>query len=149
MMVKMPMKHLILFLGLPFLGLGQDLIGPMNISYNPAFELNETETTLILSSFNGALGAVNAAYFKDDRRRSNAGFYVFPGLLQMAYGVSVQGRHRDLGALNIAVGSAGALFSAVRLIWPSKKKDGQVYLQPCLFRQNKKPLCGMVLTMRL
>lgn len=80
-------------------------------------------TTSILSPANVCVSAINIHQFKNMKRKANAGFLLFPGLLQLSAGVFYKKQDDPTRNIDVAVGTISMLICGARLIYRPKKKE--------------------------
>src|SRR5687768_1640954 len=91
---------------------------------------NEEEwTTGGLTAMNTAFITLNIIHFDNNKRRSNAGFMIIPGLFQAGYGILVSDKKPEMRAINIVMGAVAASLSATRLFYRGPKNK-QISVMP-------------------
>jgi uncharacterized membrane protein YfcA len=113
---------------------GMEITGPIYVYSGSSPKHEQVWTTSILGAANVFVSVVNIRQFKNAERKSNAGFLLFPGLLQLSVGAFYKKADDPTRKLDIAIGASSALLCTARLLYkPRKDKTSTTYLRPwCL-----------------
>jgi hypothetical protein len=102
--------------------------GSMNLG--PSIPHEELWITGILTSSNVYLNTLQVINFKNQKKKSNAGFLMLPGLVQLGYGTVLKDQKDDSRYIDILVGSTSVALGVARMIYKPGKNDEQVSLLP-------------------
>jgi hypothetical protein len=121
---------------------------PADIVSGPDIPHEEKWTTGVLSASNVFVSYINIKQMKNTSRRSNAGFLLFPGLIQLSMG-SIYKKHSDpTRHIDVAVGASSMLICVARMIYPKKRGTGELSLVP-YYLPGSKTASGLYLSWKL
>ena len=86
-------------------------------SPGPDIKHENVWTTSVLGAANVFVPAVNIRHFGNAKRKSNAGFLLFPGLVQLSVGVFYKKTDDPTRKFDIAIGASSALICTARLLY--------------------------------
>lgn len=102
----------------------QIITGPFPAGSTKTTQFDKVSGTVIFSSINLGMNAINIACLTGKKEKSNAGFGIITGAIQLTYG-TFNHKEKDLQAVDISFGFATVIFSMVCLLKKDKKPKEQ------------------------